>query len=288
MPGLNIDFCLSICRMEARFADDIGNFKTISGTGFWMSSPCDKVVFVTNQHNLVLGYYKEEYKNYYLKKIEIELRDYSVNKFYPIPKMLSLSSYEFILSPNADVAIIYDMSFVEPIDNFSSIKLNALLWLADDSFFHNYCGITQEVSFLGFPHGKYDEEGNLPIAGDAIFASIPNRSFKNQHIKTDDIILVDGRSFKGSSGSPVVTFPRGLSIRVDKGGPVNTEDYCPQKIVGIMSGHLYLDGKWIADIDQKREDFLNHSGKSYFTRSTSILGLFDVLNSKKKECGYPG
>lgn len=49
-----------------------------------------------------------------------------------------------------------------------------------------------------------------------------------------------------------------------------------------MSGHLYQDGQWIPDIDAKREDFLNHSGKSYFTRSSSILKLFDVLKSKKE------
>lgn len=280
MPGLNIDFCLSICRMEAHFADDLGNFKSIAGTGFWMSSPCGKVTFVTNHHNLVLGYYKEEYKNYSLKKIEIELRDYSDNKFFPIPKMFALSSYEFILSPNADVGLIYNVNFSEPIDNFRCITPNALQWLADASFFDTYCGITQEVSFLGFPHGKYDEEGNLPIAGHAIFASIPNRSFKNKHIRTDDIILVDGRSFKGSSGSPVITFPRGTSIRGDT-GYAESGDYCPQKIVGIMSGHLYQDGQLIPDIDPKREDFLNHSGKSYFTRSTSILSLFDTLKNKK-------
>lgn len=280
MPGLNIDFCLSICRLEAHFVDEIGNSKMIAGTGFWMSSPCDKAVFITNQHNLVLGYYKEEYKNYSLKNLEIELRDYSVNKFSPIPKMFPVFSYESILSPMADVAILHDVKFSGPLENFRSITPNALQWLADDSFFQNYCGITQEISFLGFPHGKYDEDGNLPIAGHAIFASIPNRSFKNQHIKTEDIVLVDGRSFKGSSGSPVITFPRGLSIRVDRGGPVKTGDYCPQKIVGIMSGHLHQDGRWIADIDQKREDFLNHSGKSYFTRSTSILKLFDNLKAK--------
>lgn len=283
MSGLNIDFCLSICRIEAHFADEIGNFKTITGTGFWMSSPCGNVVFITNQHNLILGYYKEEYKNYSLKRIEIELRDYSAIKFSPIPKMFSVYSYKCILSPNADVALLHDVAFSGPIDNFRCITPDALQWLADDTFFHTYCGITQEVSFLGFPHGKYDEDGNLPIAGHAIFASIPNRSFKNQHIKTDDIILVDGRSFKGSSGSPVITFPRGISIGVNKGGPVNSGDYCPQKIVGIMSGHLYQDGKWMSDIDLMREDFLNHSGKSYFTRSTSILKLFDVLKSKKNE-----
>lgn len=283
MSGLNIDFCLSICRLKALFADDIGNSQTITGTGFWMTSPCGNRVFITNQHNIVLGYYREEYKNYSLKKIEIELRDYSINKFSPTPKMFAVYNYDCILSPKSDVAILHDVSFFGPIDNFRYISPDALQWLADDLFFHKYCGITQEVSFLGFPHGKFDEDGNLPIAGHAIFASIPNRSFRNQHIKTDDIILVDGRSFKGSSGSPVITFPRGTSIRVDVGGPCNTSDYCPQKIVGIMSGHLHQDGQWIPDLDVKREDFLNHSGKSYFTRSTSILKLFDVLKAKKEK-----
>lgn len=126
MPGLNIDFCLSICRMEAHFADDIGNFKTIAGTGFWMTSPCGSLVFITNQHNLVLGYYKEEYKGYSLKEIKIELRDYSANKFSPIPKMFAVYSYDCILSPNADVAILHDLKVSEPLDNFRLITHNAL------------------------------------------------------------------------------------------------------------------------------------------------------------------
>lgn len=207
-----------------------------------MLLPCGKHVFVTNHHNVDSKYHPDEYKNYSLKQVAIEFRDFSQSKIKPIPKKFILSDYELILSPNADVALIYNIKTMDPTEKFSYRPLD-VNWLADDSFFHNYCGITQEISFLGFPHGKYDEEGNLPIASHGIFASLPHRSFKNQHIKSDDIILVDGRSFKGSSGSPVITFPRGLSIGVDKGGPVNTGDYCPQKIVGIMSGHLHQDGK---------------------------------------------
>jgi hypothetical protein len=277
MSGLPLDVCLAICRMEAQFADDNGTPRSVTGTGYWMFSPCGKTVFVTNKHNLDLGFCNFSDKNFKLKKIGIELRDFSVDKYRPIPKMFFLSSYEPILSTNADVAILHNITFKEQLGNFGFRNLQAKTWLADSSIFDQYYGIAQEVFFLGFPHGKYDEEGNLPIASHAIFSSIPNRSFKNKFIKTDDIILVDGRSFKGSSGSPVFTFPRGLFIGTDKGGPINSDGYCPQKIVGIMSGHLYQEGKWISDFDQKREDFLNHSGKSYFTRSTSILELFNKL-----------
>ena len=265
--------------MEARFENGIDG-KSVVGTGFWVQYPCGKSVFITNHHNLDSKYLPDEFKPFSLKHISIELRDFSLSKFSPIPKMFSLSNYDLILSPNADVAIICNIIFSDPLDEFATLPLNAG-WLADESFFDNYCGITQEVAFIGFPQGKYDEEGNLPIAGHAILASIPNRSFKSKLIKPDDVVLVDGRSFKGSSGSPVLTFPRGVSIGVDNGGHVNTGDYCPQRIVGIMSGHLYQEGKWISDLDIKREDFLNHSGKSFFTRSTSILSLFDVLKTKK-------
>lgn len=193
--------------------------------------------------------------------------------------MVFLSTYENILSSNADVALLFDIKIPEQLKKFKFIYLNAKDLLADESTFDQYCGIAQEVFFLGFPHGKYDEEGNLPLASHAIFSSVPNRSFKSKLIKTDDIILVDGRSFKGSSGSPVFTFPRGTKINTDNGS-ARTGDYCPQKIVGIMSGHLYQEGKWIPDFDQKREDFLNHSGKSYLTRSTSILELFNTLSAQ--------
>ena len=54
---------------------------------------------------------------------------------------------------------------------------------------------------------------------------------------------MDGRSCKGSSGSPFITFPREAISRGEEGGPVNTGDYFPQRVVGIMRGRLYQDGK---------------------------------------------
>jgi hypothetical protein len=281
LGGLSVDFCLAICRAQVLFADSAGAEKSILSTGFWLLTRCKREVFVLNRHTLDVGYQRDEYKDFSLKRIEIELRDISFGKDCPISRMCLVGSYEHVYSEDADVVILFDIQFGDKPEGFSWQCLNASEWLADDAFFKKYCGITQEISFVGFPHGKYDEEGHFPIAGHAIVSSVPTRSFKSRFIKSNDIILVEGKSLSGSSGSPIITFSRGLRVNVDVGGPVETADYCPQKLLGIMSGHLEHEGNQFFHPNPRLVDSLNHSGKAYFVRSTSILKLLDSLTALK-------
>src|SRR5580765_1830992 len=51
MSGMNPSVLLAVCRMQVDFRDDIGNSRTISGTGFWVRSG-ENDCFVTNRHNV--------------------------------------------------------------------------------------------------------------------------------------------------------------------------------------------------------------------------------------------
>ena len=55
--------------------------------------------------------------------------------------------------------------------------------------------------------------------------------------------------------------------------PVNCS-YCPQKLIGIMTGHLQFEqGK--EPLDRKQESFTRHSGLSYFTKITALKELLN-------------
>jgi hypothetical protein len=122
------------------------------------------------------------------------------------------------------------------------------------------------ASFIGFP-GKagvpwYDEHWNLAIARTVNIASLPRVGFFNSAIPTSDVMLVSGLSFSGSSGSAMISHQKGIRHGIGRG---TGDDYVPPKLIGIMSGHW-----WNEEADS---GVFRHSGLSYLTRSTAIIGL---------------
>ncbi|MBS0621647.1 MAG: hypothetical protein JSR80_01650 [Verrucomicrobia bacterium] len=82
--------------------------------------------------------------------------------------------------------------------------------------------------------------------------------------------------FEGGSGSPVFSSARGLRIQADQGF-VETADYCPQKLIGFMNGHLQskIEKESFAP---KEDQFMRHSGLSYFTKITALRRLLNNRN----------
>lgn len=138
--------------------------------------------------------------------------------------------------------------------------------------------------FIGFPGTKksqtksrktlphYDTVHGLPIARQAIVASMTTKFFENQDLTAAMATrLVSGLSFSGSSGSPVFTPALGIPPNDLITGP-----YREAKLVGIMSGHLTTDAK-IADYE--------HAGLSYFASSSVVLDL--IKKARENEWGPP-
>jgi len=283
MSGVSIEACLSICRLRTTFVDSCGDKKVICGTGFWIKDSNSSFVFITNQHNLDFNYRRQGFEAYELKKIEIELRDLSLDKTRPIPNFFPIKTCSIIFR-DADVVALREMRFENKEKQFTHCQFSSE-WLADNAFFEKYMKMAQEAFFLGFPHSKFDEEGNLPVSGHVILASWPTRSFKNKDLNENDVLLIQGKALKGASGSPVITFPRGLPINTDSGS-AKTESFCPQKLVGIIAGHFFKEDSLIADPNNKKEDFFNHSDYSYFIRSTSILYLLKGDDCQTQDYEY--
>jgi hypothetical protein len=119
----------------------------------------------------------------------------------------------------------------------------------------------------------FDEKWKFPIARHAIIASVSEIGFSHKDILMEDVLLASGLSFEGGSGSPVFSSARGLKIQADQGF-AETSDYCPQKLIGIMTGHLQFNPGAEA-LERKEEAFTRHSGLSYFTKITALRHLLN-------------
>lgn len=264
MSGVNRHIGYSVARIRCTFSSASGPALALRGTGFWVGRR-ERRAFVTNRHNLDPGPPGEEVSALRLSDVEIDLRHIVENVAYPETRFFSVSNLasSIRLHPNADCAVLVDPEFGCSAEFKDQVPVS-LSEIADREFLRDKVQVMDFASFIGFPGSDeapwWDEQANLPIARMASIASTPERSFVNQGILTDDVVLVSGFSFSGSSGSPVFSHRKGL-----RATPPLVADFVPAKLIGIMSGHRVEVGTL--------PDMLEHTGLSYFTRSTSILEL---------------
>lgn len=274
MLGLNSNVFYLTNRTHTTFEDDIGNKpQTGYGTGFWLILENGKSVFVTNKHNVDPSINYPDKPNLSLTKFSIELRYYSeddeptehTNFFDVVNVETCLYS-----SSNADCSILVEPRFSkDPPLNPNGMILKCKNLITEEMFDNLIIGPMETAFFVGFPGRSihwWDEKWKLPIARQCTIASLPQISFTNNQIKTNDIILVSGLSFSGSSGSPVFLPARGFP----PGGDLEDPTWRPPLLAGIMSGHF-----WEAT---SVPSMFDHTGLSYMTRSTSILSLIRQVN----------
>lgn len=281
--GIPEEFSNIATRVKTTFVDDLGNHITGIGTGFWYTEDGFSRAFITNKHNLDPKLNPNLGKKYQLQDIEIELRRIEgkeiltdETKFFKIKDYLGLFH-----SQNEDVSLIHLPQFEDAATKtfqHSAAMHGANQALADERFFKNNVRMMDSCCFVGFPGSPktkeewWDKKGNFPIARNASIASRSDGYYKNESIVTNDVILVSGMSFKGSSGSPVFSFQKGLKGVLKMAG-TEDENYVPPKLIGIMSGHWQTN----------EPDMFKHGGLSYFTRSTSILRLIEQAKENVEE-----
>jgi hypothetical protein len=271
MSGIDQNIVYHATRLRSTFADGTGHPRTITGSGFVVVQP-DFLMFVTNKHNLDPCLKLGNDTTFTVKKVEVEFREElssgwgDKTKFFEILDLAKSIYY----SPDADVAIIKISE--SNIQNYEpSYKLAALeeKELAKDDFFSSNLSVMDAASFIGFAGGResqwWDTKRSLAISRTAHISSIPSFPFENKEIPTANVCLVSGLSFSGSSGSMVLSHAKGTK-NLSIGG---SQKYVEPKVIGIMSGH------WK---DTEGEMFA-HSGLSYFTRSTSIIGLIRTVKA---------
>ncbi len=267
MSGVNRSVVYSVARIRCTFNNSTtGLTETFRDTGFWVGQRARRA-FVTNRHTLDKSFSSERRDDLELAGIEIELRHLEGDIAYNETRFFSINNFQscYWLHPTADCAVLVDPEFTSPREFADRLPLS-LDAIADAEFLRGKAQLMDFVSFIGFPgHDDdpwWDQQANVPIARMASIASTPERSFVNSAIKSDDVVLLSGLSFAGSSGSPVFLHRKGI-----RATPPLVADFVPATLIGLMSGHSMEAGPM--------PEMLRHTGLSYFTRSTSILELLD-------------
>ncbi len=272
MSGIHPGALLAVSRLVVEFRDDIGNPKTICGTGFWVQTGHDSY-FVTNRHNVDPKLKLGADTNYRIANVKLQLRTQTtLAAWLPETFFVSVTNLEHCLRchPAADVAVLKNPSLPtkHQVVSHSTFTLEEL---ATEQFLAESASPMDVASFIGFPgrDGKqwWDQRWDLGIARTVNLASYPSIPFTNENIPTSDVILVSGLSFSGSSGSPVISHQKGIE-GLNLGNALSGGLYIRPQILGMMSGH------WWSEEPQAGMFF--HSGLSYFTRATAIRELLDA------------
>lgn len=262
MSGVAPFALFHVNQMEVTFADDIGNHRTILGTGFWVDK--DGVhYFVTNAHNVEPRMKLGANTKMRLSRIRILLRKQISGSWVPDTFPCEVVIDDTLkMHPTADVAVIMNPRFIVVPQGLahSCFKFSDL---AGAKWIEENLNAMDIASFIGFP-GKYrqpwyDELWNLAIARTVNIASLPHVGFFNSAIPTSDVMLVSGLSFAGSSGSAMISHEKGVKLGPGLAGG----RHVPPKLIGIMSGHWWNE--------EANSDVFRHSGLSYLTRSTAII-----------------
>jgi hypothetical protein len=265
MVGIASQVVFGVARVKTTFDGESSHApRTGHGTGFWLDSG-KGLAFVTNRHNLDASLWAPPRSDLSLLDVQLEYRHCEEGAAFPDTRFFSVQNLSTALKMHAtaDCAAIIDPQVQKPSEFATPLSFR-IKDIADEQFFREHVRIMDFASFIGFPgSGKdvwWDQRATHPIARLATIASLPDAPFVNDAIKTADVTLVSGMSFSGSSGSPII-----LHLKADT---VWEQHRVKPRVLGIMSGHL-----------QDRESLhpmFQHTGLSYFTRSTSILQLFDA------------
>ena len=217
-------YLLSTVRIETDTGTGSGFICTLSNKDF---GTLNKVyVLVTNKHVI---------QDAKLLKLKMHTIGSHVEKTKNKTALISLDSHDeivikddlnqlFFFHPdkNIDIAILNlntnvfkkMMPFVMPIE------IDNIIPSSEDSYINLY----DDVIFIGYPNGLYDEKHLLPIIRKGSFATPFQIDFNGL-----PIFLIDASVFPGSSGSPVFLFHR-------------LDDYHDGKKISLIKPRIYFLG----------------------------------------------
>ena len=248
-------FLYSSYKVVATFADDIGTEKSVQGTAFIIAvDPDGGFALVTNRHVLDLSYKEPtgKYMRFKLRKVLVTGRrdDDSIYRFALDPSaVISLPE-----NPLDDVAVVIN-PHCQTVENMEDRKIfyhYALEDLADEAYVRSLLPF-DVVAFAGFPD-EHDKLSERPLVRGGRVASDPRFEFSLNGQAAGNCIAYEAFSHGGASGSPVYAPAKGW---------VGREGSRNGKLVGINAGHL-------------RAELGQHTGLSYFYRSTVILGVLQA------------
>lgn len=238
------------------------------GTGFLLAKDIGndrvKILLYSNKH--VFWGKKDQNVPAIKKNIEITLHQINEDDTYSLGK---IKKFAFVLdrddtkhyheSLDLDVAAI-DISFFYNLPDFKS-GMRALKYkdFCEYNYEETHCG--QEILFVGYPTGFYDQKNFLPIMRKGFISSIPTIDFNGKKE-----ILIDAEVYPGSSGSPVFV-------------TLNNK----YKLLGIMSQAVYKGLNFIPGTSKVTEQQNEVSlpiewiGIGILIKITAIKEIYDLF-----------
>ena len=220
---------------------------TESGTGFFFLKQVDEnitVPFIVTNYHVVKGakrglislIKKEGDSPLLTEKVTVELHNDLLTKYIDIENDLAIFPIGPILNQLGEQNINI---FYRSIDESIIPNKNTL----------NDLSAIEEITFIGYPSGLYDQKNNTPIVRRGITASPVWNNFNGENK-----FLIDAGVYPGSSGSPVLIL---------NSGSYSTKD-------GITVGNRVLFLGIISQTIKRTEKDLQ-----------VYLGLGEVINSSK-------
>lgn len=251
--GLSTQILHTVSRISVKFSafglEDI----SITGTGFWLQTKNNNIVFVTNKHMVDPKLKLSSETPYRISSLKLHMRhyDYISSKYLATVDQIDIPLDKCHLTGSfySDCSILEFKGKIIDDSKYGFAHINENMLATSEDFLNNI-DVTNLLSFVGFPKKWTDKQFDLPISRNSYIASHPAISYSHNEIKTIDNCLVSGMSFSGSSGSPVFLHKTSKS---------------EAKVVGLMSGH------W------NEGDSFVHSGLSFFTKSTAIISLLQHI-----------
>lgn len=262
LHGLGKDFLYTAYRLQPIFADDIGNSRSVSGTGFFVMNKRGELCLVTNKHVLdpTFPRYPASWPpNLTLHSIRVTGKANAAGM--PDVEIDHVITGDFRCSVENDVAVGVNVKFVSGtgplvIDYFIPYSL-----IADKHEYATSISACDLVAFPGYPEW-HDSLSRRPIFRSGTIASDPRYDYSFGGQAKGSCVAYEAFSFGGSSGSPVFAFQKGFPL----GPGLSISGYKTARLIGVNAGHFHTS-------EEKAKG--QHSGISYFYKSTAILELID-------------
>ena len=274
--GLTHEAIYAAVHTVAVFDGRNGDVKEVSGTSFALDVE-GKTVLVTNRHMVDLNFGRTDgkYVSFTLRHLicAVRARDTTdgspgESRRYVVPMTHNEVLYDS--NPRNDVAIIFDIQSGN-LDGSENRRWEYCFKFSDVATEEELRTELQPfdvLAFPGFPYG-FDRQGLRAIIRVGTVACDPRFEYNFESQDKGDILLFEGFSFGGSSGSPVIAVPKVPPVNVDN-HPANR--FRRLMVVGVNAGHISVATG-------------QHAGLSFFVRSSVIRRIVQQrLTNKVRLC----
>jgi hypothetical protein len=232
-------------------------YKSNIGTGFLLVWGMD-IYLVTNKH--VVGNIGWKGVAKFLASQNDQGNIPALGRCVDLP--IYYNSFTYHQDKTIDIAIMEISSFYKSENPY-------VIPFHEDYFPHNVNRLImrpqEEVLFVGYPRGIWDDVNLLPLTRKGIMATNFEFDYKGK-----PVFLIDGSVFEGSSGSPVFVFKTppatGRNLL-----PISTEFIC---FVGILSATQFAKDGIVASATS------NGTGNPQFVEVKTYLNLGTVYKPK--------